>query len=68
MPTSLNQTLHELAAALEQQNTEWRRVRIALEHADPEARIAIAPELMAEIEDLTRPRAPLAPRHGALRA
>ena len=68
MPKTLKQTLSDFAQALEQQNSQWRHVRLALEALEPEARVAVDPDVLFEIDDLCRPRAPVAPRSGALRA
>jgi hypothetical protein len=64
MPTSLNQTLHELARELEKQNEDWQRVRLALEQVDATARVAVDPRLLDEFDDLCRKRTPVAPRRG----
>ena len=67
MPTSLNQTLHELASQLEKQNDDWRRVRLALEQIDAATRVAVNPQLLEEFDDLCRQRTPVVPQHGGVR-
>jgi hypothetical protein len=67
MPTTLNQTLHELAAELEKQNDDWGRVRLALEQVDSAARVAVDPRVLEELEDLCRKRTPVAPQRGGMR-
>jgi len=67
MPTSLNQTLHELASELEKQNEDWRRVRLALEQVDAGARLAVDSRLLDEFEDLCRKRTPVVPQRGGMR-
>jgi hypothetical protein len=67
MPTSLNQTLQELVRELEEQNDDWRRVRLALEQVDANARVAVDPRLLDEFDDLCRKRTPVVPQHGGLR-
>ncbi len=67
MPTSLSQTLHELASELEKQNEDWRRVRQALEQVDAGARVAVDPGLLDEFDDLCRKRTPVAPQRGGMR-
>ena len=67
MPTTLNQTLHELALELEKQNDDWRRVRLALEQVDAGTRVAVDPHLLDEFDDLCRKRTPVVPRRGGMR-
>jgi hypothetical protein len=67
MPTSLSQTLHDLAAELEKQNDDWRRVRLALEQVDAGERVAVDPRLLDEFDDLCRKRTPVVPQRRGMR-
>jgi hypothetical protein len=67
MPTTLNQTLQELARELEKQNDDWRRVRLALEQVDSATRVAVDPRALEEFDDLCRKRTPVVPRRGGMR-